>query len=87
VQSPPFLGGEHAGQELQVQVPMRVIGPRGEVADRGRLQHLDRHLNLPAARADAGDRVLREPGDDLLGRAILRGAVRRGDVRVQRGRE
>ena len=57
------------------------------VRDRGHLQYLKKDLHLSAARADAGGGVLREPGDDLLGGALLSDVVRSGDVQVQRGRQ
>ena len=77
VQAAPLPGGEHAGVDLQVQVPVRVTGARGVVPhDRG-LEPLDRHLHLPAARTDPRGRVLGQPADDLLRGAVLRGVVRR----------
>ena len=66
---------------------MRVAGPGGEMAYDGRLDLLDRHLQLPVPRPDACRRVGGEPPDDLLGRCQLRGVVRLGDLGVQRGRE
>jgi hypothetical protein len=68
-----------------MQVPVRTPGPGGVVAHGHRLQALDRHLHLPAARADPGGGLLREPADDLDGGAVLRGVVGGADVRVQGG--
>jgi hypothetical protein len=68
-------------------VPVRVVGAAGEVPHRGRLQHLNRHLHLTPGRPDPGGRVLGQPGDDLLGGPVLRCLVRRGDVRMQSGRQ
>ncbi len=85
VQAAPFSRSEHPGQDLQVQMPMRVLRAGGVVPHRRCLQDLQRHLHLAAPRADAGGCVLREPGDDLLGGPFLRRLVGPGDVRVQRG--
>jgi hypothetical protein len=87
VQPPPSPGGQHPGVDLQVQMPVRIPGPGGVVAHRHRLQHLHRNLHLPAARPHPGGRMLGQPADDLSRRAVLRGVVRRGDVRVQRSSE
>ncbi len=87
VQSAPLPGGEHPGADLQVQMPVRIPGPGGVVPHRHRLQHLDGHLHLPAARTHPGGRVPGEPADDLGGGAVLRRVVGRGDVRVDRGRQ
>jgi hypothetical protein len=87
VQAAPFRGGVHPGEELEVQVPVRVVRAAGEVPHRGRLQHLHRHLHLTPGRPDPGGGVLGQPGDDLLGGSVLSRLVRRGDVRVQRRSE
>jgi hypothetical protein len=66
-------------------MPVRISGAGGVVPHRHRLQHLDRHLHLPAARADPGGGVPGEPADDLDRGAVLGGVVGGGDVRVHRG--
>ena len=85
VQPAPLLGGEHPGAQLRVQMPVRISGAGGVVPHRHRLQHPERHLHLPAARADPGSRVPGEPADDLDRGAVLRGVVGGGDVQVHRG--
>ncbi len=75
------------GVDLEVEVPMRITGPRGEVTHDGGLDLLDRHLHLPAPRTDPGRRVLGQPADDLGRGTILGSVVRRRDLRVQRGRD
>jgi hypothetical protein len=87
VQPAPLSGGEHSGAELQVQMPVRIPGAGGVVPNGHRLQHLDRHLYLPAARPDPGGRVPRQPADDLRCGAVLRRVVGGGDFRVHRGRQ
>jgi hypothetical protein len=87
VQAAPFPGREHPGVDLQVQMAVRVPGPRRVVRHRHRLGHLDRHLHLPAPRTDPGGGVLPQPADDLLGRPGLGRVIRRRDVQVQRGRQ
>ena len=73
------------GVDLQVQVPVRVAGPRRVVAhDRG-LDLLDRHLDLPTPRTDPCRRVLRDPADDLLSRPLLRRVVGLSDLGMQGG--
>ncbi len=71
VQAPPCTGREDAGVDLEMQMPMRVAGPRRVVPDHRRLDPLHRHLDLPPTRTNPGRRVLRDPPDDLLGRPIL----------------
>ncbi len=83
VQATPLALGEDAGVELEVQVPVRVAGTRGVVADGDRLDPLDRDLDLPASWSHPGGGVLGHPADDLLRVAILRCVVRRCDLRVQ----
>jgi hypothetical protein len=83
VQTPPFPGGEHPGADLQVQMPMRITCARGVVPHGDRLEHRDGDLDLLAARPHPRGGVLRQPADDLLGRAVLRRVVRGGDVRMQ----
>ena len=83
VDAPPRAGRPDAGVDLQVEVPVRVPGPRRVVPDHRRLDLLDRHLHLPAPRPDPGRRVLGDPADDLGGGPVL-GRVQRGrDLRVQ----
>jgi hypothetical protein len=84
VQSSPGAGGEDAGVDLQVQVPVRVAGAGGVVPHDGGLEPLDGDLDLAAARADPGGGVLGEPGDDLAGRAVLGGVVCGGHRWVHR---
>ena len=85
VQAPPGAGGEDAGVDLEVQMPVRVTGPRRVVPDHRGLDPLDRHLHLPPARTDPGGRVLGDPADDLGGGLVL-GFVQRGrDVWMKRG--
>jgi len=71
VQPPPGAGGEDAGVDLEVQMPVRVAGPRRVMPDHRGLDPLDRHLHLPPARSDAGGRVLGDPADDLGGSFVL----------------
>ena len=78
---------QHPGVDLEMEMPVRVTGTRGEVAHDGGLDLLDRHLHLPTPRTDPGGRVLGQPPDDLVGGTILRCVVRRRDLRVQRGRD
>jgi hypothetical protein len=85
VQPAPLVGGEHSGVELQVEMPVRIAGAGGVVPHRHRLQHIERHLHLPAARPNPGGGVPRQPADDLDRGAVLRGVVGGGDVRVHRG--
>ena len=85
VQAPPRAGREDAGVDLEVQVPVRVAGPRRVVPDHRGLDLLDRHLHLPPARPDPGGRVLGDPADDLGGGLVLRRVQRGRDLRVQRG--
>jgi hypothetical protein len=75
VQTPPATFGEDPGVDLQVEMAMRVTGPRGVVPHHRRLQLLERHLHLPAPRPDPGGGVLGQPADDLdrgpvLGRVV-----------------
>ena len=72
MQATPFPGREHPRVDLQMQMPVWIPGTGGVVRDRHRLQALDGHLQLPAARTDAGGRVTGEPADDLAGGAVLR---------------
>lgn len=73
--------------DLEVDVPVRFAGPRGFVRDRDRLELLDWHHPLRAARADTRDRMLAEPDANLGDRIALRriecigylGVQRRGD--------
>ncbi len=57
VQPAPGAGSEHSGVDLEMQVPVWVAGPGGEMAYDGRLDLLDRHLHLPIPRPDACRRV------------------------------
>jgi hypothetical protein len=79
------LAAANPGAYLHVQMPVRIPGTGGVVPHRHRLQHLDRHLHLPAARPDPGGGVLGQPADDLACGAVLRGVVGVGDVGVQGG--
>ena len=54
VQPAPRPFGEHPRVDLEMQVPMWVAGPRGEVAYDGCLDLLDRHLHLPIRAARRG---------------------------------
>jgi hypothetical protein len=83
VQAPPLAGGEDPGVDLKVQVTVRVPGAGGVVPHRHRLELLDRHLHLPAARPDSGGGVLGHPVDDLLSAPVLGGLVRLRHLRVQ----
>ena len=74
-----------AGVDLQVQVPVRVPGPRRVVPHDRRLDLLDRHLDLPTPRTDPGRRVLSDPADDLLSRSALRRVVGLSDLGMQGG--
>ncbi len=85
VQPPPLPGGEDAGVDLQVQMPVWIAGAGGVVPHQHRFQHLDRHLDLPAARPYSGGRVLGQPADHLGRRLVLCGVVGGGDVGVQGG--
>lgn len=85
VEAPPGAAGEDAGVDLEVQVSVRVAGAGGVVPDERGLDLLDGHLDLLAAWADARRRVLRDPADDLAGRARLRKLVGVGDVGMERG--
>jgi hypothetical protein len=87
VQPAPLAVDEHAGVDLEMQVPVRVAGPRGEVAYDGRLDLLHRDLHLVAARPDPGGGVRCEPTDDLFGRCHLGGVVGGGDLGIQRRRQ
>ena len=85
VQAPPGAGGEHAGVDLQVQMPMGVPGAGGVMPDHGCLDLLDRYLHLATARSYPGGCVLGDPADDLAGGLVL-GFVKRGrDVWMKRG--
>lgn len=55
------------------------------MADHRRLDLLDRHLDLAAARSDSGRRVCRDEADDLLGCPALRSVESGRDLRVQGG--
>ena len=72
--SPPSLG-EHPGVDLQVQMTVRIARPRGVMPHGYGVNLGDRHLDLTAARTDAGGRVLRQPADDLLRGRVLRRVV------------
>ena len=61
---------------------MRITRPRRVVPDHRRLDPLDWDGDLRAARPDAGDGVLAEPGQDLFGRPRLRHVVRDGNLGV-----
>ena len=54
VQATPLVLGEDARVDLEVQVPVRVAGTRGVVADGDGLDPLDRDLDLPAAWSHPG---------------------------------
>ena len=83
VQSPPPSGGEHPGIDLQVQVTVRVAGPRGVVPHHRGLQLLHRYLYLSAAGTHPGGRVLGQPPDDLDRGPLLGGVEGVRDLRVQ----
>jgi hypothetical protein len=84
VQPAPLVGGEHSGVELQVEMPVRISGAGRVVPHRHRLQHVERHLHLPATRTDPGGGVPGQPADDPGGGTILSGVVGGGDRRVHR---
>ena len=85
VQTPPRAGRPNPRTDLEVDVPVRVTRAGGLVRDGDRLQLLDRHDLLLPARADAGDRVLAEPGPDLRHRVSLSRVQRVRDLGVQGG--
>ncbi len=87
VEAPPRATREDAGVDLEVEVSVRVAGAGGVVPDERGLDLFDRHLDLSAAWSDTRRRVLRDPADDLAGRARLRVLVGVGDVGVERGGE
>jgi len=87
VDAPPGAAREHSGVDLEMQMPVRVTGPGGEVAYDGGFDLLHRHLHLPAPRPYPGCRMRRQPTDDLLSSRHLRGVICLGNLRVQRRRE
>jgi hypothetical protein len=87
VQATPLTGSEHPRVDLQMQMTMRIPSTGREMPHRHRLDFLDRHLHLPAARTDTSRRMPREPGDYLHRGAFLRRLIRSRDVRVQLGRQ
>ena len=87
VEATPGAGCVHARVDLEVQVTVRVAGPRRVVPDDRCLDPLDRHLNLAVARTDAGGGVPRNPTDDLVGRLVLSRVECVGDLGVQGRRE
>jgi hypothetical protein len=87
VQSVPALLGADPGVDLQVQVPVRIAGPRGVVPHRDRLDLLHRDLHLRSGRADPRGRVIGEPAENLFRRAVLRGVIRRRNTGINGGGE
>lgn len=87
MESTPRAGCVHARVDLDVQVTVRVTGTRGVVPHDRSLNLLDGHLDLSTARTDASGRVLRDPPDDLLGRACLCGFVGGSQVGMECGGE
>ena len=83
VQSPPPSGGEDPGIDLQMQMTVRVTGPRGVVPHHRRLQLLHGYLHLPAAGTHPGGRVLGQPPDDLDRGPLLGGVEGVRDLRVE----
>jgi len=75
--------GEHPRVDLQMDVPVRIPGPAGEMLHRHRLDPLDRRRHLPTTRPDPGRGVPTHPGHDLDRRPVLRRRVRPRDVRMQ----
>ena len=75
VQPSPASLGEHPGVDLQVQMTVRVARPRGVMPHGYGINLGDGHLDLTAARTDAGRRVLRQPADDLLRGSVLRRVI------------
>ena len=85
VDAPPQSGRPDSGVDLQVQVSVRVPGPRGVVPHDRRLDLLDGHLQLPTPWADPGRGVLRDPPNDLLRCLLLGGVVCGGEFGMHRG--
>lgn len=60
VEPAPSVARPHPRIDLEMQVTMRVTGPRGEVPDHCSLDLLDRHLDLPPPRPDPSRGVFRQ---------------------------
>jgi hypothetical protein len=84
MQGPPSAGGIDAGVDLEMQMPVRVTGPRGVVPDHRGLDPLHRDLDLPAPRPDPGPGVPGDPADDLGRRPVLGGVQCRRYLRANR---
>ena len=85
MQAAPLVFGEDPGVDLQMQMPVRVTGPRGVVPHHRGLDLLHRHLDLMAPRPHPRGRVLGQPADHLLGGPILGAVVGGRDLGVKRG--
>ena len=83
VQSTPRPVREDACVDLHVEVAVWVTGPRGVVAHDRCLDHLHRHLHLPATRTDPGGGVLGHPPDHLPSRPVHCRVVRGRDVGME----